>query len=104
MAKLRYKCDDAGPFFAGSYAEVECRLYLGKKLMGSFTAHIEPEPQLDNPFDFSIEIKPEDNLEENLEKVGIDEGDFESAMISEFNNIPGVIGTKLLYKEGVVEI
>ena len=104
MEELRYKCNDKGPFFAGSSVEVDCRLYMEGKRMGPFVAHIDSEPEPDNPFNFSIEIKPEDNLEENLEKVGIDEDDFESAMLDEFNDIPGFIGTALKNKEGVLEV
>ena len=101
--KLRYKCNDAGPFFVGSYAEVKCRLYM-RNLMGPFVVRIEPDPYIGNPFNFSIEVKPKGNLEENLDKADIGEGEFEDVMVSEFEGISDVIVTALKNKEGVVEI
>ena len=102
--KLRYKCNDKGPFFAESSVEVDCRLYMGEKRMGPFVVRIEPDPYIGNPFNFSIEVKPKGNLEENLDKADIGEGEFEDVIVSEFEGISDVIVTALKNKEGVVEI
>lgn len=102
MEKLRYYCDDRGPFFS-YHSDVSCELNLGDEPLGEFTVSIDMQEPRERPYDFSIDIDPSPALLRNLRESNIDEDDFKDAMESEFKDIRGVIGVELKDYEGVLD-
>ena len=110
MVRLEYHCDDKGPLFPNN--ETECKITKvpanrreTPKFLGIATAVVTSEEVFqDEPMQIMIEIKPEQELEDSLEELGISEDDFESEMISQFQPVIAEIGEKLPNEIGEFEV
>lgn len=104
MEKLRYECDEAGKFYAGSDVAMLCKLYLGNNLLGFFTVDIDLEGSANLDEDHFIDVRPSSDLEHNLHKFHINENKFEDVMNSKFKRIHGIVGVELKHGMGVLDI